>query len=288
VNKRGLKEPYPFGKRLTTFVVGDVDESEWNWLLAAQKAAESKTAANGESNSTIAEMLLGIRGISSAGCVRLLGSVFMEQAGAVSCRVDSNAGTIRLRWKTGEMDLVRYAAEIQKLGYFVGPVDGEDAAANCLNTLSRKLRICAAIAINAMLFALPKYLRIDIGDALFSVVDTFSLLLATASVSIGGTVFFRRAFAAIYRGNLHIYMPISIGLIIAYIGSVLVWIAGNHSFAYFDFVSILTFLLVLGRWLQEQFIENYGRRSRGPLVSPGRIVALRNGRGDEGGAESLK
>jgi Cu2+-exporting ATPase len=125
--------------------------------------------------------------------------------------------------------------------------------------------------MNAMLFTLPRYLGIDASASLVPVFDAISLVLATLSLLVGGTYFFRRALAALGIGALHIDLPISLGLLAAYTGSVVAWLRGDHSFAYFDFISIFTFLMLLGRWLQERAIESNRRRLLGMKISPGKV-----------------
>lgn len=284
VHKRGLEDFYQFGDRRAPVGAGVFHEREWAWLRALQETAE-KTALDSDG---VAGVLLSIQGISCAGCVWLLEAVFMEQPGAVSCRVDSSAGTMRLRWKPGETSLPAYAADVQRFGYLPGPARARGEGNAPLRPLVRRLGLCAALAMNAMLFALPRYLGIDPGDSLTPVFDAFSLLIATASFLIGGPVFFRRAWGALKRGDLHIDLPISIGLIVAYTGSVIAWRAGDHSFAYFDFVSIFTFLMLLGRWLQERSVENNRRRLLSMRITPGNVLKLADGIERETASEQIR
>jgi Cu2+-exporting ATPase len=62
---------------------------------------------------------------------------------------------------------------------------------------------------------------------------------------------------------LHIDLPISVGLLAAYAGSVYAYLRGAHGFMYFDFVSTFTFLMLVGRWLQEKAVE----RNRAQLLA---------------------
>jgi Cu2+-exporting ATPase len=125
--------------------------------------------------------------------------------------------------------------------------------------------------MTAMLFTLPRYLGIDTSDSLVPIFDAISLALATLSMLVGGTYFFRRALAALGIGALHIDLPISLGLLAAYTGSVIAWLRGDHSFAYFDFISIFTFLMLLGRWMQERTLESNRQRLLGMKITPGKV-----------------
>lgn len=260
LHKRGLEEFYNYGEKNSptgNFVFHGRDVS---WLREVVAAAER---AGGE----VSSATLDIQGISCAGCVWLLERVFLEHPGAIACRVNSSTGTLRLEWATGQCDLAAYASDVHRFGYLLGPADISAAK----RPLARKLGLCGALAMNAMLFALPRYLGLNPGDELSRLFDVISLGIATASLVIGGGYFFRRAAAALRARSLHIDLPIALGLGIAYAGSCIAWASGTHSFAYLDFVSIFTFLMLLGRWLQERAVENNRRRLLAMRLSPGRV-----------------
>ena len=229
----------------------------------------------------VAEATVEVQGISCAGCVWLIEAVFMEYPGAVTCAVNSATGAVRLRWVPGSMDLTAYAQDVQRFGYLLGPAQARPASN--LGPLTRKLGLCGFLAMNAMLFASPRYFGIDPGNALTALFDIISFGLATASIVIGGTFFFRRALAALRMGALHIDLPISLGLLFAYAGSVTAWLRDQHSLNYFEFVSTFTFLMLLGRWLQERAVEANRQRLLGLKLSPGRVLID----GKETGAEDL-
>jgi hypothetical protein len=61
---------------------------------------------------------------------------------------------------------------------------------------------------------------------------------------VGGGYFIDRAWRALRAGSLHIDLPIALGLIAAYIGSIAGWMLGSERLMYFDFVSIFVFLML--------------------------------------------
>ncbi|MBE2181656.1 MAG: heavy metal translocating P-type ATPase metal-binding domain-containing protein [Chthoniobacterales bacterium] len=266
LHKRGLEEFYNFGETMVPAGSFVFHERDYRWIGELQRTAE----ANGEE---MTEVMVDVQGISCAGCVWLIEAVFMEHPGAISCLVNSSSGTVRLRWNTGMSDLAAYARDLQRFGYLLGPLQGKTSAS--LGALTRKLGLCGFLAMNAMLFASPRYFSMDPGDALVALFDIISFGLATASIALGGTYFFRRAWAALRMGALHIDLPISLGLLFAYAGSVGAWLKDQHSLNYFDFVSIFTFLMLLGRWLQERAVEANRRRLLGLRLSPGRVRMVR-------------
>lgn len=262
LHKRGLEEFYNYGERKSPAGSFVFHERDVAWLEDVVAAAE---ATGGETSSAT----LDIQGISCAGCVWLLDRIFLEHPGAIACRVNSSTGSLRLEWATGQCNLAAYVADVHRFGYLLGPA----AASAGKRPLARKLGLCGALAMNAMLFALPRYLGLNPGDELSHLFDVASLGIATASMVIGGGYFFRRAATALRTRSLHIDLPISLGLLIAYAGSCIAWANGAHSFAYLDFVSIFTFLMLLGRWLQERAVEKNRQRLLAMRLSPGRVRA---------------
>ncbi len=278
LHKRGFEEFYHYGERKSPAGNFVFHERDLAWMKEIRENAEASAA-------TTAVATMDIQGISCAGCVWLLERVFLEHRGAVSCRVNSTSGTMRLEWSKGECDLEAYAGDVRKFGYLLGPADISQPAST--RPLARKLGLCGALALNAMLFAMPRYLGLEPGDALSHLFDVISLGIATASIAIGGGYFFRRAITALKSGVLHIDLPISLGLLVAYTGSCIAWVNRTSSFAYFDFVSIFTFLMLLGRWLQERAVENNRRRLLAMKLSPGKVDVLNGGARQEAAAETL-
>ena len=82
-----------------------------------------------------------------------------------------------------------------------------------------RLGVCAAIAMNSMIFAIPIYAGLDRGPV-FSLFTTLNLVLGAAAVAVGGTVFFRSAWRALRQRMLHLDLPIALGIALAFAGSV--------------------------------------------------------------------
>jgi Cu2+-exporting ATPase len=131
-----------------------------------------------------------------------------------------------------------------------------------------RLGLCGAFALNAMVFTLPRYLGMEPDFVLARLFSLLTLACASLSLLVGGGYFIRRALAALRRGVLHIDLPISLGIVFAYAGSLVGWARDWERFIYFDFVAIFVFLMLVGRWTQERAVD-YNRhrlvaRSRRP------------------------
>jgi Cu2+-exporting ATPase len=87
-----------------------------------------------------------------------------------------------------------------------------------------------------------------------------ALVSATLSMLVGGGYFIERAWRSLRAGSLHLDLPIALGLVTAYCGSVVGWALGNEKLMYFDFVSTFVFLMLCGRYLQTAAVDRNRRR----------------------------
>ena len=227
---------------------------DYAWLDDLVKTAET-------TGSSAAAIDLDLQGISCVGCVWLIEKMFMRKPGALSIDTDTSLGRLRLRWTTGALDVTGFARELQSFGYLVGPL-GKTAAPES-NSLVRRLGLCAAFALNAMLFTLPGYAGMEQTFAYSALFNRLAFLFGTLSFLVGGSYFIARTWRSIRHGVLHIDLPISLGICAAYAASIYAWRRGAVDFVYFDFVSVFVFLMLTGRWLQQTAIEKNRNRLLG-------------------------
>ena len=205
-----------------------------------------------------AVLTLRVQGISCVGCVWLIEKVFLAHEGARVARVDATEGTVRLEWVPGQVDLPAFALELQRFGYLLGPAGGPSRGESSRLTL--RLGLCAAFAMNAMLFTLPVYLGMEPDFWFAWLFSVLAFVFATLGLIVGGSYFFRRSLTGLRHGVIHIDLPISLGLIFAYAGSLVGWVTGREGLVYFDFVATFSFLMLVGRWTQQVAVERNQRR----------------------------
>ncbi|MDR3401098.1 MAG: heavy metal translocating P-type ATPase metal-binding domain-containing protein [Chthoniobacter sp.] len=219
---------------------------DYSWLQDLVRVAEARV---GEP----ASLSLDLQGVSCIGCVWLIEKLFTSKKGALDLRVDPTLGRLEMRWVSGQLDVISFAREIQSFGYLMGPPAG--TAKRGSHSLSVRLGLCGALALNTMLFTLPGYLGMESTFQYATLFARFSLFFSTLSLVIGGSYFFTRTWHSLRQGVLHIDLPISLGLLAAYACSAFAWVRGARGFVYFDFVAIFTFLMLAGRWLQQKAVE---------------------------------
>ena len=227
-------------------------QRDYDWLGELALEAEKQIAP---------ALSLTLQGISCIGCAWLVEKIFSRHPGALGIRVDPSRGTVDLRWERGRFGVVAFARDVQSFGYLIGPPGEESTLVS--RSLVVRLGLAGALAMNTMLFTLPSYLGMA-SDAPFApLFARLSFILATLSLLVGGSYFILRSWRGIRQGILHIDLPISMGLVAAYAGSVYAWLRGAEDLIYFDFVSTFTFLMLLGRWLQLKAVD----RNRNQLLT---------------------
>ena len=272
VHAQGLGDYYGLKDAVTAPADPTVFQTrDYAWLAALQRAAETSAGAGRP-----AELTLGIQGISCAGCVWLIERVHQGLPGAGEIVVNPQYGTLRLRWWPGEFAAPEFARRLQGLGYLAGPPEEQPAEPETRGLL-RRIGLCAAFAMNVMLFSLPVYFGMEPSYEWAGLFGTLSAGFATLSVLAGGSYFLVRAVRALRARTLHLDLPIAIGIAGAYFGSLYGWLAGDERFVYFDFVSAFIVLMLVGRWAQVAAVERNRRRllARQPRPAP---VRLHDGR----------
>jgi len=196
-------------------------------------------------------MSLDVQGIRCAACVWLLQQLWQRQAGARALRLDASLGRATLLYEAPAGTAAAFLDRAASLGYPMAP---PNRRVERDTSLLVRLGICAALAMNAMILAIAQYCGLAGSDpALDRVFGWVALGLATLSVGVGGPVFFRAAIGGLRAGVVHMDLPISLGLLLAYAGSVVGQIAGGAT--YFDTVAMFTALMLGGRFLQQRSLQ---------------------------------
>jgi Cu2+-exporting ATPase len=268
VHEHGLEGYY----RLKDAVTAPADPAvfeprDYAWLEPAQRVAEQ---AAGE---RAPELACDVQGISCAGCVWLIERLFQQQPGARDIVVNAQTGQMRLRWVRGVFRAEDFARKLQTFGYLVGPAGATPGDAES-RALVKRVGLCAAFALNVMLFTLPTYFGMQSTFEYARLFGTLSLVFGTLSLLVGGSYFLGRAVRALRESVIHIDLPIALGIVGAYLGSLYGWVAGEARFVYFDFVATFILLMLAGRWAQVVAVERNQRRLLSRQPQPRRLRTL--------------
>jgi len=230
------------------------EEHDFGWVKPMAEEAERK-AGTGET----ASLELGLEGISCVGCVWLIERLFSQHAGAVRVAAHPASGRMHIEWMPGRCDLEGFLKDLCRFGYVAaesvsGGGDGER------RKLAVRFGLCGGFALNTMAFSLPWYLGMKDDFEYAGLFRMVAFVSATLSMLVGAGYFIARAWRAVRAGSMHIDMPIALGLIAAYLGSIVGWVVASERLVYFDFVSTFVFLMLGGRYLQTMEVDRNRRR----------------------------
>lgn len=257
ISEQGFEHFYDLKQGLAVAPVRSrpFEEHDFSWLAPKMAEAESKALARHEP----ARLDLGLEGISCVGCVWLIEKIFTKHPGSIRAAANPSSGRLHLEWVPEKCDLEPFLRELCQFGYVAAPA-GSGGGDHERLRLAGRLGLCGAFALNTMGFSLPTYLGMPADFEFASLFKLIAFLSATLSMLVGGGYFIDRAWRAVRAGSLHIDLPIALGLIAAYIGSIIGWAVGSEKLMYFDFVSIFVFLMLGGRYLQTTAVDRNRKR----------------------------
>lgn len=206
-----------------------------------------------------------LQGLHCAGCVWLIDTLFRRHEGARHIAIDPGLGRVAMRFDPDRFDAAAFLRDLNGFGYRSGPP--RKVAAQGADDLLLRFGVTAAAAANAMMLAVPGYLGLEVGDSdgLHTLFSWVGFGLATLAVVVGGPVFFRGAWRGLQHRVLHLDLPITVAITLAWAGSTWLLFMGRQDAVYFDSVAVFVALMLLGRWLQRRLIV----RNRRMLLADG-------------------
>lgn len=197
---------------------------------------------------------LGIDGMHCAACVWLLERLPQVVPGVSEARVNWRRATLTVHWTPGQTELSTIADRVAKLGYRPFPLISETTArGDEAGNRSRVVQLALAFAAagNNMLIATGLYLGAfsHMSDGMLSLLRWASCIVGVFSLLGPGRTFFRGAWAALRSRSPHMDLPVALGLAIGGVAGLINTVLGRGEI-YFDTLSVLVFLLLLGRWMQ--------------------------------------
>ncbi|MDP2805823.1 MAG: heavy metal translocating P-type ATPase [Gallionellaceae bacterium] len=208
---------------------------------------------------TRGEMLdahLLVEGIHCAACVWLIERGMMRIPGVHSANVNLAGKRLHIRWNGEKVKLSNIIKELSKVGYSGVPYDpetAEGAMKRANRAMLFRLFFAGFAMMNLTLISIALYS--GAGEGQFrGFFHWMGCALATPTLLYSGFPFFKGAWSGLRNMRLTMDLPISIGLTVTYIYSVYVTVdVGNPGEVYFDTVTNLTFVILIGRYLEGMF-----------------------------------
>ena len=213
--------------------------------------------------------------VHCAACLWLVEKLPQLMSGVRSARLDLHRRVLELVWEPARVDLCAVARQLDRLGYPPRPYTDLRVRAARRGEQRRllvRMGVAGAIAGNVMLIAFALYSGAFQGMAsefrrLFEVT---SLVLSLPALTYCAAEFYRGAWASLKTRTPHMDLPVTIGILVG-AGHGLVSVVRGQGEIYFDTVTALVFLLLVGRYL-ELVQQNRAREAteRAQMLTPGR------------------
>ncbi|TAN51320.1 MAG: heavy metal translocating P-type ATPase [Methylococcaceae bacterium] len=204
----------------------------------------------------IRDIHLLVEGIHCAACVWLIERGLQRVPGVQSANVNLAAKRLHLRWDNRRSKLSDVIRALAKIGYSAVPYDPESAE-GAIKKANRAMLYRVFFAgfamMNMMWISIALYSGAD-KDEFRDFFHWMGMALATPTLLYAAYPFYRGAFGGLRGGRLTMDLPIAIGLGVTYAYSVYITAtASKIGEVYFDTVTNLTFVILVGRYLEGMF-----------------------------------
>ena len=217
----------------------------------------------------LVRLSLDLQGVHCAACVWLLEELFRRHQGGRILTINPAVGTAEILWDLDGGDLRDYLSDAEQFGYRFGPP--RKSRRSTSRALQMRMGVCIAAAMNVMMYSLAYYFGLAPRDgSAYVLFGRIIAALSTVVLIVGGQPFLQTAWRGLRRGVIHLDLPIALGMILGYGGSLLAFIRYGPEAAYFDTITVFIALMLVGRWLQEHVLE----RNRNALLQSGGIADL--------------
>jgi Cu2+-exporting ATPase len=197
---------------------------------------------------------LTVDGITCAACAWLIEHRLNALDGVTSSAVNLSHHRLSVSWDPARLKLSALLAELAAIGYPAQPYAPDQAQQQLKHDERmgvRRLIVAAVAMMQVMMFSVPIYLSgpDEMSRDFLVLFHWLSFALATPVVFFSAAPFFHNALRDLRNRTLGMDVPVSLAIGGAYLASGYAVIAG-HGEIYFDSVSMFTFFLLFGRYVE--------------------------------------
>ncbi|MGD8514201.1 MAG: heavy metal translocating P-type ATPase [Granulosicoccaceae bacterium] len=210
-------------------------------------------SAEGEGED-VREADLILEGIVCAACVWLNERHLSSLPGVLAVSVNYSTHRARVKWDNTRLHLSDILKAISAIGYLAHPYDPDrqqQIIERERRTLLKRLGLAGVLGMQVMTIAVALYF-----GAFSGIEENFrqfflwlSLGLTLPVLLYSAAPFYRAALRDVKRGQAGMDVPVSLGMSIAFIGSVWTTVTGSGE-VYYDSVVMFTFFLLTGRYFE--------------------------------------
>ncbi|MBL8630858.1 MAG: cadmium-translocating P-type ATPase [Rhodospirillaceae bacterium] len=201
------------------------------------------------------ELFLIVENMTCPACVPDIENTLSKLAGITQARVNLTLGRLHVTWRDADFPAELIASTLSRSGYRAIAYDAamlDRLEDHRDRRLLRALAVAGFASANIMLLSVSIWSGnvTDMGTATRDFFHWISALIALPAIAYAGQPFFMSAWEALRGGRVNMDVPISLGVLLATLASVMESIrSGTH--AYFDAAVMLLFFLLIGRYLEQ-------------------------------------
>ncbi|WP_440877287.1 heavy metal translocating P-type ATPase [Thalassotalea sp. PLHSN55] len=211
------------------------------------------------------ETILTVDGISCAACAWLIEMQLAKVEGVIAINVNATTQRATVRWHNDTISLSEILTHLEHIGYHALPFKANAVEENNkkqAKVFIKRLGISGILMMQVMMIATGLYFGAFSGmsETILVYLRWTSMLLTFPIVSYGAFPFYKGAVNALKIKRLSMDVPVSIAISLAFCASVWATVTQQGE-VYFESVSMFTFLLLIGKFLE------FRARSRAAEVS---------------------
>jgi len=251
----GLTDFYRHRTSISNTAQGLIPEELQNLDVYDQPALQRSFVSSADATDTnIKQAALILEGIVCAACIWLNERHVNSLPGVLEFRVNYASHRASVKWDNNRIHLSDILRAIAAIGYTAHPFDPgrqEELYKKERNQALKRLAVAGLGAMQVMMLAVALYAGEYQGMAAY--LETFfrwvSLGIATPVVMYSARPFFTGAWRDLKRKQLGMDVPVALAVGLAYLASLWATVT-NSGQVYFDSVTMFTFFLLTGRFLE--------------------------------------
>ncbi|WP_261881535.1 heavy metal translocating P-type ATPase [Vibrio pelagius] len=200
------------------------------------------------------EVTLSLEGVSCAACAWLIEKQVSSQDGVYGIRVNTTTNRALLSWDNTKTKLSELLSAIHTLGYKAAPFEADKQEAAYHRSMKNylyRLGVAGLATMQVMMLAVALYLEVfgNLEPEFKHYFRWVSLIFATPVLLYSALPFYINAWRSIKGRTLGMDVPVSIALLFAYVASLVATVTEQGE-VFFESISMFTFFLLLGRFLE--------------------------------------
>jgi Cu2+-exporting ATPase len=207
-----------------------------------------------QEDGAVREAALILEGITCAACIWLNERHLAQQPGVLDVQINYATHRARIRWDDGRVKLSDILQAVRSIGYEAHPYDPQQqqqAYERERRTQLQRLGVAGVMGMQVMMLSAALY----VGDwsgmeqGIRSFFRWIGLLLTTPVLLYSAQSFFRGAWRDLLNRRIGMDVPVSLGILVAFAGSVHATLTGLGE-VYYDSVVMFVFFLLVSRYFE--------------------------------------